>query len=90
VGKEINVNNQHFISTDKEVVIIGNFDNEYNNEAEEDLFIEIIRASSGMEGNLNKEEYGKILEKLEEIRPLLSEEQNGKLDKALELLSKEA
>lgn len=79
---------QDYIPTDEEILIIGNLNND-NNNSEDDMFIEIIRANSEMGDILNKEEYDKILEKLEGIRPLLSEEQNEKLNKVFELLNKE-
>lgn len=89
MNKDIKDNSQDYISEDKEIFIIGNLNSQMDNEYDEDMFIEIIRVNNDTEENLNKDEYAKILEKLEEIRPSLSEEQQCKLDKALKAINKE-
>ncbi|NLV87774.1 MAG: hypothetical protein GX021_00200 [Tissierellia bacterium] len=61
----------------------------YQDKSEDDIFIEIIRVNETLEKQLTEEEYREIFEKLESIRPLLSEEQNRKLDRILDLLNNE-
>ena len=61
----------------------------YQDKSEDDIFIEIIRVNETLEKQLTEEEYREIFEKLESIRPLLSEEQNRKLDRIIDLLNNE-
>ncbi len=68
---------------------IENLAEAYKDKSEDDIFIEIIKLNDTLERNLSEDEYREIFEKLESIRPLLSEEQNRKLDRILDLLDKE-
>ncbi len=74
--------------SDVELSMIGNLADKYMDKSDEDIFVEIIRVKSEMEDQMSEEQFATILEKLESIRPMLSEEQNTKLDKILEMLDK--
>lgn len=73
----------------KDMVIIGNLANKYQDKSDEDIFVEIIRVKDEMGDSMSEEQYQSILEKLDDIRPMLSEEQNEKLDRVLELLGED-
>ncbi len=68
---------------------IENLAKAYQDKSEDDIFFEIIKVNQNLEKSLSEEEYREIFEKLESIRPLLSEEQNRKLNKILDMLNKE-
>lgn len=74
--------------SDAEVLMIGNFAESFKDRSEDDIFVEIIRVKDEMEDQISEEQYETILSKLDSIRPMLNEEQNGKLDKVLEILNK--
>ena len=60
----------------------------YSDKSEDEIFFEIIKVNEKMETKMSKEEYEELFEKLNSIRPLLSEEQLEKLDKILYILGK--
>ena len=60
----------------------------YSDKSEDEIFFEIIKVNEKMETEMSKEEYEELFEKLNSIRPLLSEEQLEKLDKILYILGK--
>lgn len=68
---------------------IKNIAKKYEDKSEDDVFVEIIKLNTEMKEDMTEEEYNSMFEKLESIRPLLSEEQTEKLDKVLEMLNKE-
>lgn len=59
---------------------------EYKDKSEDEIFFEIIRINKEMEDELSPEKYEEILGKLTSIRPLLSKEQNKKLDLVINAL----
>lgn len=61
----------------------------YKDKSEDEIFVEIIKLNKSMEEELSPEKYNEILEKLDAIRPMLSKEQNRKLDKVINTLKKE-
>lgn len=69
--------------------IIGKLAEDYKDKSDEEIFVEIIKINKEMEENLSPEEYSNMLEKLKSIRPMLSEEQNRKLDLVLKALNKD-
>lgn len=73
----------------KDMIIIGNLANKYQDKSDEDIFVEIIRVKDEMGDSMSEEQYQSILEKLDDIRPMLSNEQNEKLDRVLELLEED-
>ncbi len=87
--KKIMDNIENYNPTEEDVLIIGNLADKYLDKSEDDIFVEIIRVKSEMEDQMSEEQFATILEKLEAIRPMLSEEQNDKLDKVLEMLNKD-
>ena len=56
-------------------------------EAENDIFFEIISSKSDGINSINEEEKLNILESLKEIREMLSEQQNMKLDRVLQMMN---
>lgn len=60
----------------------------YEDKSEDDIFVEIIKLNGEMKEDMGEEEYNSMFEKLDNIRPLLSEEQIEKLDKVLEIIDK--
>ena len=75
--------------SEEDMIVIGNLQDKYMDKSDEDLFVEIIKINDEMENQLSPEQYEQIFDKLESIRPMLSEDQNLKLDKILKLLNKE-
>lgn len=77
-----------YTPSEEDVLILENLSEDYKDKSEEDIFVEIIRINNEMEEGMSKEQYQAIFEKLSSIRPILTEEQNNKLDKILEALDK--
>lgn len=75
--------------TEEELEIIGDLADEYMDKSADDIFVEIINVNEKMELEMDSEEYEAIFEKLENIRPMLDEEQQIKLDKILKALGRE-
>ncbi len=87
--KKIIDNIEEYNPREEEIAIIGNLADKYMDKSEDDIFVEIIRVKSEMEDQMSEEQFAAILEKLESIRPILSEEQNEKLDRIIEMLNKD-
>lgn len=85
--KNIIKNIEGYSPSEADVLMIGNFADRYKDKSEDDIFVEIIRVKGEMGDQITDEQYASILEKLDGIRPMLSEEQNEKLDKVLKLLN---
>lgn len=56
--------------------------------SDDEIFVEIFELNKEMESKLSPDKYNEVLGKLEQIRPMLSEAQNEKLDKVLDALGK--
>lgn len=80
-------NIEEYNPSEVEVLMIGNFADKYKDKSEEDIFVEIIKVKGEMEDQISEEQFDTILSKLDSIRPMLSDEQNEKLDKVLEMLN---
>ncbi len=80
-------NIEEYNPSEAEVLMIGNFADKYKDKSEEDIFVEIIKVKGEMEDQISEEQFDTILSKLDSIRPMLSDEQNEKLDKVLEMLN---
>lgn len=61
---------------------------DYKYKSDDEIFFEIIKINKEMENELSPDKYNEILEKLETVRPLLSDEQNAKLNIVLKALGK--
>lgn len=61
---------------------------DYKDKSDDEIFFEIIKINKEMENELSPDKYNEILEKLETVRPLLSDEQNAKLNIVLKALGK--
>lgn len=86
------INLEHFkdyVPDKSKVDLIENLAENYKDMSDDDIFVEIIRINSEMEEEMTKEQYEEIFEKLDSIRPLLSDEQNAKLDKVIKMLNKD-
>ena len=77
-----------FKPTEKQTEAIEQVTRAYSDKSKDDIFFEIIKVNKKMENQMSKEEYEELFEKLDSIRPLLSEEQLEKLDRILEALGK--
>lgn len=77
------------IGDEEKSIILERIAETYKDKSDDEIFVEIIRINKEMEENLSPEQYDDILEKLNTIRPMLSEEQNKKLDMVLKALNKE-
>lgn len=61
----------------------------YSNKSEDEIIFEIIELNKKMESEMDSQEYSGLIERIEEIRPFLDEEQIEKLDKVLKILKGE-
>ncbi len=86
--KEVMKNFQDFTFDEEQVEEVETLRDVYADKSEEEIFLEIIKVNENMEKEMTEEEYEEILEKLNNIRPLLNEEQLEKLDKILYILGK--
>ena len=75
--------------SEEDIMLIESLQDQYMDKSDDDLFVEIIRVNDEIENKLSPEQYEEIFHKLESIRPMLSEEQNLKLDKILKILNKD-
>lgn len=80
---------QDYNPSNEEILAIENLADKYMDKTDDDIFVEIIRVNSEIEKQMTEEQYAAIFEKLESLKPMLSEEQNAKLDKIIEVLKKE-
>ena len=87
--KDIMKEAKDYNPSEEDIIIIGNLADAYKNKDEEDIFVEIIKVSDEMQEKMTEEEYDAIFEKLDAMRPILSENQIAKLDRVLELLNRE-
>ncbi len=78
-----------YVPDEEDVLILENISGDYKDKSEDDIFVEIIRLNQEMEEDISDQQYEAIVEKLNSIRPELSEEQNKKLDKIVEALGKD-
>ncbi len=74
---------------EEDVSMLKDLTKDYKDKSEDDIFVEIIKLNNEMEDEMTEEQYEAIFKKLDSIRPVLSEEQNSKLDRILEVLNKE-
>ncbi len=86
-------NRDEFIKSMKENIpdkeqlkVVEKLAEDYKDKSEDEIFFEIIRINKEMEEELSAEKYKEILGKLDSIRPLLSEDQNKKLDLVIKAL----
>ena len=75
-----------FNPSDEQMEQIKDLAEIYSNKSEDEIIFEIIKLNNKMENELNSEEYKSFIAKLQQIKPLLNEEQVEKLDKILEIL----
>lgn len=75
--------------SEEDILILESLSENYKDKSEDDIFVEIIRLNNEMEEGMTEEQYESIFEKLNSIRPILSEEQSAKLDKILEVLNRD-
>ena len=78
-----------FKPTEKQMEAIGEVADAYSDKSEDEVLFEIIEINKNMKNEMTKEEYEELFEKLNSIKPLLSEEQLEKLDRILEILGKD-
>lgn len=59
---------------------------EYESKSHDEIIIEMIQLNKKMAEEMDEDKYNEMMMKLEEIRPLLNDEQLEKLDSILETL----
>ena len=79
---------ENFSPTKKDFEKINNLADAYKDKSEEDIFFEIIKINEDMESTMSDEEYERVFQQLESLRPMLNEEQLEKLDKILYILGR--
>lgn len=79
---------QNFSPTDEDMEKISVLTEAYKDKSEEDIFFEIIKINEDMENTMSDEEYERVFQQLESLRPVLNEEQLKKLDKILYILGR--
>lgn len=82
-------NIQDYQPTVEEISKIEKLADKYMDKDEDDLFVEIINIKDKMEEDMTEEQLNAIYDKLESIRPMLTEEQNAKLDRVIDILERE-
>lgn len=60
----------------------------YSDKSQDDVFVEIIELNKKLSDEMGAEEFQNKMKQIEDIRPMLNEEQGKKLDKVLEALNK--
>lgn len=75
---------------EKDLETLKEMADKYSKKSEEDIFAEIMKLNQKMMNSENSEEFKKRLKKLEQLRPILNEEQQKKLDKLLKTLIKDS
>lgn len=75
--------------SDEQKDLIKNVADGYEDKSDDEIFVEIIELNAKMEEELSHEEYENLFDKIESIRPLLSDEQNEKLNRILDVLNKD-
>ncbi|NMB08253.1 MAG: hypothetical protein GX981_07715 [Tissierellia bacterium] len=79
---------KNFSPTDEDIEKISTLSETYKDKSEEDIFFEIIKINEDMENTMTEEEYERVFQQLESLRPMLNEEQLEKLDKILYILGR--
>ncbi len=86
-------NRDEFIKSMKEnlpdkdqLKVVEKLAEEYKDKSENEIFFEIIRINKEMEEDLSPQRYKEILDKLDNVRPLLTPEQIKKLDLVLKVI----
>lgn len=79
---------ENFSARKEEIEEISDLADEYRDKSEEEIFFEIIQINDNMEQSMSKEDYERVFQQLETIKPFLNEEQLKRLDKLLATLGK--
>lgn len=61
----------------------------YSDKSEDEIIFEIIELNKKVESEMSSEEYSELIERIEQIKPFLDEEQIEKLDKVLKIIKGE-
>lgn len=75
--------------TDEDLRKIEDLQENYRDKSDDEIFLEIIEINKDMQSNMSQEEYEGIFDKLDNIKPLLNEDQKKKLDAIMKSLQKE-
>jgi len=71
---------------DSQLEKIQRITEQYMDKSNDEIFFEIIKINKELEDTLSEEKYNQIFEQLAEVRPMLTDEQNRKLDMVLKVL----
>jgi len=74
--------------TEEQLEKIKGIAEKYSNKSNSEILFDIINLNKQMSQNMSPEEYKEKIEMLENIRPLLDEEQRKKLDMILKMIKK--
>lgn len=74
--------------TEEQINQIRDMAEDYSDKSEDEIFFEIIKINKQMKETMGEDEYNKLIEKLNNIRPLLDAEQREKLDMVLKTIKK--
>ncbi len=74
--------------TEEQINQIRDMAEDYSDKSEDEIFFEIIKINKQMKETMGEDEYNELIEKLNNIRPLLDAEQREKLDMVLKTIKK--
>ena len=74
--------------TEEQINQIRDMAEDYSDKSEGEIFFEIIKINKQMKETMGEDEYNELIEKLNNIRPLLDAEQREKLDMVLKTIKK--
>lgn len=74
--------------TKEQINQIRDMAEDYSDKSEDEIFFEIIKINKQMKETMGEDEYNELIEKLNNIRPLLDAEQREKLDMVLKTIKK--
>lgn len=60
----------------------------YSDKSQDEVFVEIIELNKKLSDEMGEEEFQNKMKQIEDIRPMLNEEQGKKLDQVLKALNK--
>lgn len=75
--------------SDEDLRKIEELQENYRDKSDDEIFLEIIEINKDMQSNMSPAEYEEIFDKLDNIKPLLDEEQKRKLEAIIKSLQEE-
>lgn len=75
--------------SDEELRKIEELQENYKDKSDDEIFLEIIEINKDMQSKMSEDEYEEIFNKLENIKPLLNEDQKRKLEAIIKSIQRE-